>query len=254
MTPAESRYAHDTLEVLGVRVDRVDPMQTMEAIAGMLGTDGCKQVVTLNPEYVMRAGREPELMRLINGSELIVPDGMGIVWASRLLGRPLKGRVTGTGLLPEIARLCAAREAGLFLLGGQPGVAEMTSAKLRHDIPGLKIAGVSSNDPGLATDERTIEAINNSGAQVLAVAYGCPKQDYWIGRNRGKLTSVRVAIGVGGAFDFISGQVPRAPKFFRRAGLEWLFRLWLEPSRARRMVALPRFGLKVLLSRKSGRA
>ncbi|MHB8793700.1 MAG: WecB/TagA/CpsF family glycosyltransferase [Thermoleophilia bacterium] len=253
MTPAESRYAHDTLEVLGVRVDRVDPMQTMEAIAGMLGTDGCKQVVTLNPEYVMRASREPELMRLINGSELIVPDGMGIVWASRLLGSPLKGRVTGTGLLPEIARLCAARKAGLFLLGGQPGVAEMTSAKLRRDIPGLNVAGVSSNDPGPATDERTIEAINNSGAQVLAVAYGCPKQDYWIGRNRGKLTSARVAIGVGGAFDFISGQVPRAPRWMRRLGMEWLFRLWLEPSRARRMVALPKFGLKVLLSRRTRR-
>ncbi|MHB9111983.1 MAG: WecB/TagA/CpsF family glycosyltransferase [Thermoleophilia bacterium] len=253
MAPAEATKTHDTLEVLGVRVDRVDPMQTMEAIAGMLDTLGCKQVVTLNPEYVMRAGREPELMRLINSSELIVPDGMGIVWASRLLGNPLKVRVTGTGLLPEIARLCAARDAGLFLLGGQPGVAEMTAAKLRGDIPGLNIAGVSSNDPGPATDEQTIEAINSSGARVLAVAYGCPKQDYWIGRNRKKLTSVRVAIGVGGAFDFISGQVPRAPRFFRRAGLEWLFRLWLEPSRARRMVALPRFGLKVLLSRRNGR-
>lgn len=252
MGPAEARKTHDTLDVLGVRVDRVDPMQAMEAIAGMLGIPGCNQVVTLNPEYVMRAGQDPDLMRLINGSELIVPDGMGIVWASRLLGSPLKGRVTGTGLLPEIARLCAARDAGLFLLGGQPGVAEMTSAKLRREIPGLNIAGVSCSDPGAATDERTIEAINSSGAQVLAVAYGCPKQDYWIGRNRGKLSDVRVAIGVGGAFDFISGQVPRAPRFFRRAGLEWLFRLWLEPSRARRMVVLPRFGLKVLWSRRKG--
>ncbi|MDO8737198.1 MAG: WecB/TagA/CpsF family glycosyltransferase [Thermoleophilia bacterium] len=248
MAPAESIIAIDSLEVLGVRVDRVDPMQAMKVIASLLDSPGCKQVVTLNPEYVIRAGNEPGLMRLINGSELIVPDGMGIVWASRLLGKPLKGRVTGTGLLPEIARLCAARDAGLFLLGGQPGVAEMTSARLRRDIPGLKIAGISSSDPGVA-DETTIEEINKSGAQVLAVAYGCPKQDYWIGQNRAKLSSVRVAIGVGGAFDFISGQVPRAPRFFRRAGLEWLFRLWLEPSRARRMAVLPGFGIKVLASR-----
>lgn len=250
MPPVEPRKSYSTIEVLGVRVDRVDSTQAMETIAAFLDTPDCEQVVTLNPEYVMRAGREPELMRLINSSELIVPDGMGIVWASRLLGSPLKGRVTGTGLLPEIARLCAATGAGLFLLGGQPGVAEMTSSRLRRDNPKLKIAGVSSNDPGAATDERTIETINSSGAQVLAVAYGCPKQDYWIGRNRKKLTSVRVAIGVGGAFDFISGQVPRAPRVFRRAGLEWLFRLWLEPTRARRMAVLPRFGLKVLLSRK----
>jgi len=249
MAPADSETAPDTLEVLGVRVDRVDSMQAITAISNMLDSPGCKHVVTLNPEYVMRAGNEPGLMRLINSSELIVPDGIGIVWSSRLLGKPLRGRVTGTGLLPEIARLCAARNTGLFLLGGQPGVAEMTSAVLRHDIPGLKIAGISSDDPGPATDKRTIEAINCSGATVLAVAYGCPKQDYWIGRNRGELTSVRVAIGVGGAFDFISGQVPRAPRWMRRVGMEWLFRLWLEPSRARRMMALPRFGLKVLRSR-----
>ncbi len=237
------------LEVLGVQVDRVDSRQALELIEAMLETPACKQVVTLNPEYVMRANREPELMRILNGAELSVPDGMGIVWASRLLGRPLQGRVTGTGLLPEIGRICAARGQSLFLLGGQPGVAELAAARLRERFPGLVIAGVSSNDPGAVTDPQTVELINNSGAEVLAVAYGCPKQDFWIDRNRGKLTAVRVAIGVGGALDFISGQVPRAPRALRRRGLEWLFRLYLEPARARRMAVLPKFGLKVLASR-----
>jgi N-acetylglucosaminyldiphosphoundecaprenol N-acetyl-beta-D-mannosaminyltransferase len=236
------------LEVLGVQFDRVDPRQALTAIAGLLETPGCKQVVTPNPEYVMRADRDPELKRILNAAALSVPDGIGIIWASRLLGQPLQGRVTGVGLLPEIARLCAARGSSLYLLGGRPGVAEMTAAILREQIPNLEIAGVSCNDPDPASDPRSIEAINSSSAEVLAVAYGWPGE-YWIDKNREELTGVRVAIGVGGAFDFISGKIPRAPKLMRRLGLEWLFRLWLEPSRARRMMVLPRFGLKVLASR-----
>jgi len=108
------------------------------------------------------------------------------------------------------------------------------------------------NDPD--DGPATVADVNASGADVLAVAYGCPKQDFWIDRYRGELTSVKVAIGVGGAFDFISGEIPRAPRVMRRAGLEWLFRLWLEPSRARRMAALPRFATRVLWSRLRRRA
>ena len=249
MSVTETGGYRDRLEVLGVRVDRVDQQLALERIETMLAAPSCKQVVTLNPEYVMRANREPELMRIINSAALTVPDGMGIVWASRLLGQPLRSRVTGTGLLPAIGRLCADLGCSLFLLGGQPGVAELAASKLMEDIPGLRIAGVSSNDPGPENDPQTIELINESGAGILAVAYGCPKQDYWISANRGRLKGVRVAFGCGGALDFISGQVPRAPRALRRRGLEWLYRLWLEPSRARRMAALPVFGLKVVASR-----
>lgn len=247
-----SAVRDDRLDVLGVKVDPVDQRRALDAITGFLDGEGCRQVVTLNPEYVMRAGGQPELLRIINGCDLCVPDGMGIVWASRLLGKPLEGRVTGTGLLPEIARVCDERKFGIFLLGGGPGVADQTSAILTRRFPGLKIAGASSNDP--EDGARTVKEINESGAAVLAVAYGCPKQDLWIDRYRGELTGVKVAIGVGGAFDFISGKIPRAPRFMRRAGLEWLFRLWLEPRRARRMLALPRFAALVLLSRLRGRS
>ncbi|MCL4472795.1 MAG: WecB/TagA/CpsF family glycosyltransferase [Actinobacteria bacterium] len=249
MSASDLKNRDGRLKVLGVQVDRVDSKQALATIETMLDTPACKQVVTLNPEYVMRATEDPELMRILNGAELSVPDGMGIVWASRILGEPLKGRITGTGLLPEIARICASRGQSLFLLGGQPGVAGLAAARLSEQIPGLAIAGVSSNDPGNVTDPQTVELINGSGADVLAVAYGCPKQDFWIDRNRGKLTGVRVAIGVGGALDFISGQVPRAPRWIRRAGMEWLFRLGLEPSRLGRMIALPRFGWRVLRAR-----
>jgi N-acetylglucosaminyldiphosphoundecaprenol N-acetyl-beta-D-mannosaminyltransferase len=239
------------LDILGIKVDRVDRQQALDAITVYLEGDDCRQIVTLNPEYVILAEKQPELRRIINSCDLCIPDGMGIVWASRLLGEPLEGRVTGTGILPEISRICAERDNSIFLLGGEPGVAEMTARVLIDMIPGLDIAGTSSNDP--EDGAATVAAVNQSGADILAVAYGCPKQDYWIDKHRAELTGVKTAIGVGGAFDFISGQIPRAPRVMRRTGTEWLFRLWLEPSRARRMMALPRFGFKVIGSRVRGR-
>jgi alpha-1,3-mannosyltransferase len=238
------------LEVLGVEVDRVSRHDALEQVDSFLTTPGCKQIVTLNPEYVMLAGRNHELLKMINRSELCVPDGMGIVWASRLLGEPLPDRITGTGLLPEICGIAAENGLSVFFLGGKPGVAELAAHELSHRYPGLKVAGTSSADPGIETDDETVRMINDSGADILAVAYGCPKQDFWIGRNREKLLNVRVAIGVGGAFDFISGMIPRAPRIMRKAGMEWLFRLWMEPSRAKRMTALPHFGWLVMRSRK----
>ena len=239
------------LRLLSVRVDRVDYSRALDAIHRLLKSEGCKQVVTLNPEYVMRAEQSGRLLRIINAAELSVPDGIGIVWASRILGDPLPDRVTGTGLLPRICGLCAGTGHSIFLLGGEPGVAAAAATELQSRHPALRVAGVSSADPDPATDDRTVEEINRSGADVLAVAYGCPKQDLWIDRNRDRLEDVRVAIGVGGAFDFISGQIPRAPRLMRKAGMEWLFRLWLEPQRARRMAALPRFAWRVLRTRGS---
>ena len=240
----------EALKVLGVRVDRVDRYEALARISYLMDTPGLSQVVTLNPEYVMLSRKKPELRSIINDSALSVPDGVGIVWASRLLKNPLKGRVTGTELLPEVCRLAARKCQSVFFLGGKPGVAQAAAARLQSRFPDLSIAGISSNDPGPDWDPRTLEEINRSGARVLAVAYGCPKQDYWIDTNREELSTVRVAIGVGGAFDFISGEIPRAPGWVRRAGMEWLYRLWLEPSRLKRMLALPRFGWRVLRERR----
>lgn len=240
----------NAIEVLGVRVDRVDTWEALSRISDLMESPGASHVVTLNPEYVMRARRDPALLKVINHADLSVPDGMGIVWASRLAGQPLRGRVTGTGLLPEICRLCARKGKGVFFLGGKPGVAELAAAELKQRFPGLIVAGVSARDPGEPFDRETVAQINGSGAAVLAVAYGCPKQDFWIDANRTALTTVTVAIGVGGAFDFISGQTPRAPRWMRRLGLEWLHRLLRQPRRLFRMLALPRFGVLVLRERR----
>ncbi len=252
--PESNRFKNNVppprLKILGVDVDPVDARVALDRISAFLKTPGCKQVVTINPEYVMLAGTSGRLMRLLNRAELNVPDGVGIVWASRMLGAPLAGRVTGTDLLPQICGLCEREGHSIFLLGGAAGVARQAAGNLYARFPGLEIAGASDNDPDADVNPTTINEINKSGAAVLAVAYGCPKQDFWIDRNRDRLAGVRVAIGVGGAFDFIAGQVPRAPRLLRRAGLEWLYRLWLEPSRYRRMAALPRFGWQVMKSRR----
>ncbi len=237
------------LKILGVDVDPVDASLALRRVSDYLKSPGCKQVVTINPEYVMLAGTSSRLMRLLNRAELNVPDGIGIVWASRRLGLPLAGRVTGADLLPQICGLCESDGHSIYLLGGAEGVARQAAANLQASFPRLEIAGTSSRDPDADTNHETIAEINSSGAAILAVAYGCPKQDFWIDRNRDLLTGVRVALGVGGAFDFIAGRVPRAPRLLRQAGLEWLYRLWLEPSRYRRMAALPRFGFQVLRSR-----
>lgn len=242
--------APESLQLLGSRVDRVDLYEAMARVGLLMDTPGVSQVVTLNPEYVMMARREPKLQSIINCSALSVPDGMGIVWASRLLREPLRARVTGTGLLPEICRLSARKGLSVYLLGGRPGVAGQAARELMSRFPDLTIAGTSDHDPDPKTDDQTVAEINRSGAQVLAVAYGCPKQDYWIDRNRDSLTTVRLAIGVGGALDFISGEVPRAPRWVRRAGMEWLYRLWLQPARLGRMLALPRFGWNVIRERR----
>lgn len=235
----------DQLDILGITVNRVDEAQSLARIATFLKTSGCKHIITLNPEYVMNANKDEGLRRIINSAELTVPDGMGVVWASRILGEPLLGRVTGTDLLPHICRFCAEKGHSIYFLGGQPGIAGQAASKMGSLFPKLKVAGFSSNDPDPHLDDHTVAEINDSKADLLAVAYGCPKQDFWIDRNRGRLTTVRVAIGVGGAFDFISSELPRAPGWMRQLGLEWLFRLWMEPSRIWRMLALPLFGLRV---------
>lgn len=244
----EPEGSQPSADILGLRIDNIDINAALQRIAEMMETPGCKLVVTVNPEHVMLSQNNSQIKKIINGSELNVPDGTGIVWASRLLGQPLSRRITGAGLLPRICGLCAEKSAGIFLLGGGPGVAERAAANLERMFPGLAVS-TSGNDPGREIDPKTVREINDSGAAVLAVAYGSPKENFWIERNRDRLTGVRVAVGVGGALDFISGEVPRAPLALRRAGLEWLYRLWLEPSRYRRMAALPKFGWQVVRTR-----
>jgi len=244
--------------ILGVRVDRVGQDAALATIEGMIARRRaskteveCQQVVTVNAEFVMAAQSNTTFRRAINSAALSLADGIGVVWATRYLGKPAPERVTGTDTLPVLAQRCAAAGYRLYLLGAAPGVAEAAGERLRQLAPGVIIVGTYAGSPAVDEEEAIIERIRVAEADVLCVAYGAPGQDLWIWRNRERLP-VAVAMGVGGAYDFLSGRQQRAPEWMRKMGLEWLYRLYREPWRWRRMLALPRFAVRVLVNGRKG--
>jgi N-acetylglucosaminyldiphosphoundecaprenol N-acetyl-beta-D-mannosaminyltransferase len=230
--------------ILGVRVDCLDTKETLERIEGFVGSGRLHQVATVNPEFVMRAQKDREFARVLEGADLCLPDGTGVVWAARRQGCALGEPVAGTDLVEPLAALCARHEFRLFLLGAQPGIADKLAARLAAANPALQVAA-HSGDPNASNDEESLQRISAHRTDVLLVAYGAPAQELWIDRLRSRLT-VSVAMGVGGAFDYLTGRAARAPAWMRRAGLEWLHRLAYQPWRFRRMTVLPLYALKVL--------
>ena len=230
-------------DILGVAIDRVDLDETLARIAGWLDASaGLRHVVTVNPEFVIEARRNPEFAAALAGADLATADGVGIVLAGKLLGEPVGPRVTGVALTEALADL---RHPGarLFLLGAAPGVADEAAARLREKSPGVEIAGTWAGAPGDDALPEIERRLDEARASVLLVAFGHPRQDLWIAQHRERLAThgILVAAGVGGAFDYLSGRVPRAPSWIRRAGLEWLYRLVRQPWRWRRQMALPLF-------------
>lgn len=242
-----------SISILGVRVDRVSQAQALDRIIEIITqwrqaerALPCQQLITVNPEFVMAAQRNPAFRQAINAAALVVADGIGVVWATRYLKAPTPERITGVDTLMALARRCAASGYRLYLLGAAPGVAEEAATRLQNLASDLQIAGTYAGSPAPAEEEAIIERIRTAQADVLCVAYGAPAQDLWIARNLARLP-VALAVGVGGAYDFISGRQRRAPRFMQRLGLEWLYRLYREPWRWRRMLALPQFAVQVIL-------
>jgi len=231
--------------VLGVRVDCIDMDAALARIESFVDSGGRHLVATVNPEFVMRAGGDTEFARVLESADLCLADGSGVVWAARRQGCALPGPVTGTDLIPRLAALCARRKFRLFLLGAAPGVADELARQLKKQHPELDVAA-HPGSPDPVADEETVGRIKAARAQVLLVAYGAPRQEMWVDRVGDRLPGVAVAIGVGGAFDYLTGRVPRAPQWMRRAGIEWVFRLARQPWRIRRMAVLPAYALKVL--------
>lgn len=233
--------------MLGVRVDCIDMAAAMARIEALVDAGGNHVVATVNPEFVMRARQDREFARVLESADLCLADGIGVVWAARRQGCTLDGPVTGVDLIPPLAALCARRHFALFLLGAAPGVADDLAGRLRSDHPGLEVAAYAGS-PAAASDAQTLRLIEAARPKVLLVAYGAPNQELWIDRLKERL-DVAVSIGVGGAFDYLTGRIPRAPMWMRRAGIEWVFRLGRQPWRVRRMAVLPAFAVQVLRSR-----
>lgn len=239
--------------VLGVRVDRLPQRQALDMIEQLItlrrASDNalsCKQIVTVNTEFVMAAQQNTDFRQAINDAALVVADGIGVVWATHFVRSPAPERITGTDTLVALAKRCAEKGYRLYLLGAAPGVAEQTAICLQTLAPGLQIAGTYAGSPAPAEEDAIIERIRMADADALCVAYGAPAQELWIHRNLSRLP-VAVAMGVGGAYDFLSGRQRRAPRAMQSMGLEWLYRLYREPWRWQRMMAIPRFILQVLL-------
>lgn len=239
----------ETISILDVPVHKVTNAETVAHIQRFMDEPRLHQIATVNPEFVMTAQADDHFRQVLREADLCLADGIGLVWASRWLGRPIPERVAGSDLVYRLAELAAKKGWLLFLLGAAPGVAEQAAATFQQMYPGLGIAGTYAGTPAQEEDETIVKLINSSQARLLFVAYGAPRQDKWIARNRQKLTTVRVAMGVGGSLDFVTGRSVRAPRWIQRLGLEWLHRLFREPWRWRRMLALPRFAGRVLLDR-----
>ena len=240
--------APNRVAILGIPVHDVTIDETLALIDQFVREGTPHQLCTVNPEFIMAAQHDAEFKHILNHSALNLPDGIGVVWAARRLGHPLRERVAGSDLVGLIADRAQTTGWRIFLLGAAEGVADQAAIILRGRYPQVHIVGAYAGSPRPEEEADIAAQIRSSGADVLLVAYGAPKQDKWIDRNIER-TGVAVAIGIGGSLDFIAGTQKRAPRWMQRLGLEWLYRLVREPWRWRRQLALPRFVWAVLRQR-----
>lgn len=226
------------VDILGVPFDNVTMEEAVDRAMALMEQDGPHRVVTPNAEIVQQAKGDREFSDLITGADLVIPDGVGVIYASRILGRPLKGRVPGIEFAQALMEKMAQTGRRLFLLGAKPGVAEKAAVNLSAEHPGLIICG--THDGYFKEDAPVVEAIREAGADVVFVCLGAPKQEKWAVEN-GMAAGARLYVGLGGSLDVFAGEVERAPEAWQRAGLEWLYRAIKQPSRLKRVARLPLF-------------
>jgi N-acetylglucosaminyldiphosphoundecaprenol N-acetyl-beta-D-mannosaminyltransferase len=230
-----------SVDVLGVRIDDVTYGEALGILLQAIASRAPHVVTTPNPEIVMRARGEPEFRAALNRAALNIPDGIGLVLAARLAGNILREHVQGTDLVLMLAEESARAGHRWFLLGGYADAAERAASALRVRFPGLEIVGAEPGSP-LPSDDRVVRARLQAVApiDVILVAYGAPKQEAWLDRNLAAM-GIPVGVGVGGVFNYLSGDAARAPRWVRRLHFEWLHRLLTQPWRWRRQLALPAF-------------
>ena len=239
----------ERVNILGVDVDAVTMAEAVDVVRRAMDTRAGVMVATANAEMLMRATHDEELRRILNASALVVPDGAGTVWAARHLGHAMPERVAGYDLAQELLRCAPAEGRRVYFFGSAPGVAEKAKAKAEQLYPGIEIVGVRNGFFSPADNAAIIAEIRAARPDLLLVALGVPKQEKWIAAHLAEL-DVPVAIGVGGTLDVMAGVMKRAPRWMQKAKLEWLFRGMLQPKRAGRLLALPKFVWKVHASRK----
>lgn len=235
------------IDVLGVGFDSVTMDEAVDRGMAFLHGEGAHYVVTPNPEIVEVCRENPEARRAVNGADLVLPDGIGVIKGAAMLGTPLKEKTPGIEFAAHLMERMAGEGLSLYLLGAKPGVAEQAAEKLAAQYPGLVIAG--THDGYFKEDGPIVEAIRQSGADAVFVCLGAPKQELWMAKN-GPATGAHLLCGLGGSLDVFAGVVERAPKFWSDHGLEWFYRLCKEPRRIGRMMKLPLFLVHVKQERR----
>ncbi len=238
----------NTENILDVLIDRITLKDALLIVRQFLEEACVHKIYTPNSEMIMEAQRDLSLKLILNRGSLVVPDGAGVVLASRILGVALPEKVSGFDLVQECFKLSYHRPLRYFFFGGKPGVAEEAAASVKQLYTQVEISGCKNGYLPPFENDSMIEQINSSRTDILLVALGCPKQENWIDKNADKV-KVKICIGVGGTLDVLAGKSRIAPDFFRKNGLEWLYRLYREPSRFKRMLDLPRFIFQVLIRR-----
>lgn len=231
----------DRVHILGTKVSRYDLQETVRLMSDAIQNRKKLRMAVTPVNCILWARKNERLREIYNSADIVTADGVPVVWASRMLKEPIRGRVTGLDLLPEFAKEAASKNYSFFFLGASEGVADSLAEALKNRYPDLEIAGTYS--PPFAVrfskeeNERIVRMVNRSNADVLWVSLTAPKQDYWIARHFDKL-NVSIAIGVGAAFDVVAGNVRRSPAWMQKWGLEWLYRLIQEPRRLARRYLL----------------
>ncbi len=226
------------IDVLGIEFDNTDILEAVERAIRLMEERRHAYVVTPNPEIILESQKNEKLASAVKSADMVLPDGVGVIYASHILGTPIKNRIPGIDFASALMARISENGRKVFLLGAKPGVAELAGERLAERYPGLAICGVNDGYFEEEDTEFIIEKINSASPDLVLVCLGSPKQENWM-KNNAELLDVGLLIGLGGALDVYAGVVERAPRKWRSMGLEWLYRLIREPKRIKRMVKLP---------------
>lgn len=246
----------ETIKIFGINIYNISMEETCNLLDEYLSGDIIKAIYTPNTEIVMIAKDDNQLKELINNGDLIIPDGIGLIYGSRIKKKPLKERVTGFDTSIKLLEKANDKGYSLYLLGGKDGVAKKASENIKKQYPNIDIKGYhhgyfKGSHLGIKDSEEEkviIEEMNRLAPDIIFVGLGFPKQELWIDSNKSRIKG-KVIIGNGGVMDILAGNSKRAPEFYQKFGLEWLYRLIKEPSRIKRQILLPKFLLEVLFTK-----
>lgn len=247
-----------TINIFGVELDNINMEEATEQVELFLKSEKLNTIYTPNTEIVMEAKKERQLKELLNKGDLIIPDGIGLIYASRIRKKPLKERVTGFDLSIKMLEIANENNYSLYLLGGEEGVSKKAGENIKLKYPNINIVGYRNGyfkgshngNPNHIEERNIISEINDLKPDIIFVGLGFPRQEKWIEYNKKQINS-KVIIGNGGVMDILSGNSKRAPEIFQKLGLEWFYRLLQEPSRIKRQIVLPKFMLEVILNKES---